>query len=278
MKSIYIILISLILLSNSSLAGQDRGGGNAVGNELLDFYENSGTTQIIFTETREYKEIIQPLFEQLDSKLPGLSQKLMEAAHQRIWLIDPKPLEDESKCINSSIIRVEKQVVACQNSFDVRLKKQWMESPAVSLENKAGLLVHELGRFQALKPNSRISDVGLHAVVRAIFNSNIGIGELQLIVEQAGFGLYPSIFDYARAKITVKSEVLPMCQNSSTKPYEIFERVLFMKDRNYIPRGQVIVFYNMAQQINNLSGGVAIGNTFESYTPRVCQALNEVIK
>jgi len=127
----------------SSSGGADSGGGNAVGNELLDFYENNGSVRIVVEETEAYKKVLLPVISEIKRNHFADFELFTFIKANKIWLLEPKVVKTEG-CQNESIIRVNAKVVACQSKNEVRISKQWFEDKKTDLKNKAGLLLHEL--------------------------------------------------------------------------------------------------------------------------------------
>lgn len=122
--------------------GQDRGGGNAVNDELFDFAE-AGTRFKI--ETLAIAPKLNEVLFKLKLVSPQLSLKLDRAVRNSRWVFDTHPLS-QTGCVNESLSGTSKTVVACQNQIEIRIFKPWFLNPKVSDRNKVGLLVHEAVR------------------------------------------------------------------------------------------------------------------------------------
>lgn len=151
-KKYFLVLFLSSLITtyaSTALSGKDgmSGGGNAVGDELLDFYENKGTRVFNPKETKAYKEVLKQIFDYLDEKSPSVAAFLAEGFESKTWLLEPKVISEDS-CRNQSVIKAKKTTVACQNKNEIRISKAWMQS--TDLTQQAGLIMHELLVHHAL--------------------------------------------------------------------------------------------------------------------------------
>ena len=171
MKMINYLIAGLLSLSLNAQAARnggsaDTGGGNAVGDQLLDLFENEGTTTINVTQLKAYQQVLKPLFERIEQKVPMFEKYLLARVQEKAWLMDPKPLS--KACINESMIDVAKTPVACQTRLQVRIFEPWYKK--VDLQNQAALIVHELFRNKALREER--SDEEVNYITRIVLNAD----------------------------------------------------------------------------------------------------------
>jgi hypothetical protein len=180
MTKLNLMIAGMMVLSLNAFAGGgvvDSGGGNAVGAQLLDLYENEGTEIINPTETEAYKQVLVPIFKNLNSKVKFLSDMVMKPSITKTWILDSKTLTDEA-CINHSMFTAQKQIVACQDNVEVRIEAKWFDKKA-DLKNQAALLVHEFLRGVALT-NPKMNDQSVKFLTR-LFMSAESVTEQQLV-------------------------------------------------------------------------------------------------
>lgn len=168
MKKLILTTSLLLSFSLNTFAGggsADTGGGNAVGNQLLDLFENTGTTKIDLLKLPTYQKVVLPILEKAEKKVPGVTKILLAPVKEKVWLFDTKPLSRKN-CTNSSMIEVAKSVVGCQNSLEVRLYKPWYDK--VDSVQQAALILHEIFRGLALqhREHHEITDEGIAFLTR----------------------------------------------------------------------------------------------------------------
>lgn len=151
------------------------GGGNAVGDELLDFAEARDLTPFDPSTAEAFQTIVDPLLKNLGQKLPGFEQDMRTvlSVEKRKWLYVDQPLS-KANCENYSLVDNGISVVACQDKHKIIVYRPWFQR--VSTKNQAGLLVHEAVRGLAMfynKYESLSPDIeeGIREVVRTIFNN-----------------------------------------------------------------------------------------------------------
>jgi hypothetical protein len=101
----------------------------------------------------------------------------MSASANKTWFLDKKKLTDPD-CINQSMISVEKTIVGCQGSLEVRLYQPWYENAQVDIKNQAALIMHEFVRGHALKIGN-MSDDTVKSLTRLFLNAD-KVSEQQL--------------------------------------------------------------------------------------------------
>ncbi len=127
---------------DAGLRGQDRGGGNAVGDELFDFVE-AGT--LVEVENLAIAPKLNAVLAQLKQVSPQFSLSLAKAIKNSRWVFDKLPLSSTG-CLNESLSGAKKTVVACQNQIEIRVFEPWFLNPKVSDRSKVGLIFHEAVR------------------------------------------------------------------------------------------------------------------------------------
>jgi len=188
MKKINLLIAGLLSLSLNAQAASgggsaDTGGGNAVGNQLLDLFENEGTTTINVTQLKAYQQVLKPLFERIEQKIPRFTEYILGRSLNKTWLMDPKPLS--KACINESMIDVARTPVACQTGLQVRIYETWYKK--VDLKNQAALLLHEFFRTKAQHRGR--SDEEVNYITRIVLAADNYTGnELINEIAKTGFG------------------------------------------------------------------------------------------
>jgi len=223
-------LVVLLVLGFSSLASaatldirsanaknmvvdKDRGGGNAVNGQLFDFYENEGTQKIDVKKLPVYTQVLEPLFKKLDAKLPALSFYLTSAFKEKSWYLEPKPLS-EVGCTNSSMIKVQTTIIACQSPYEVRIDSNWLSAATTTPEQGAALIMHEMLVAKMMIPREyrNIREESVRYLNRLFFSSDIPeASELQKIIRDRDFELLPTMSESKRVKATLQKELLVVC-------------------------------------------------------------------
>lgn len=121
------------------------GGGNAVGDTLLDFYENQGSVTLTKSQIKNlpaYKEVVAPKIKEVAERLPEFASDLLDGFSKK-WIMEPKELSKEN-CLNHGMLVhiADQTVVACQDLFEVRIFKPWFDQ--VALHTQGGIILHEL--------------------------------------------------------------------------------------------------------------------------------------
>lgn len=203
-KLMTIALVSTLSLSASfALAGAESGGGNAVGNQLFDDAENSGSKVM---DKAVIGGLVSPLLKPLEGKLPEMAADLRGAIKNLTWYLEPKPLSQTGACLNKSSVLVERAVVACQSKIQVRIDQAWFEANPGA---QAPLILHELLVSRQLRLPG-ISDESIREISRQIRNPEIPAHELKNAVKEAGFGLYLTAFEKAHIG-KLRARLLEMC-------------------------------------------------------------------
>jgi len=229
-------LVVLLVLGFSSLASaatldirsanaknmvvdKDRGGGNAVNGQLFDFYENEGTQKIDVKKLPVYTQVLEPLFKKLDAKLPALSFYLTSAFKEKSWYLEPKPLS-EVGCTNSSMIKVQTTIIACQSPYEVRIDSNWLSAATTTPEQGAALIMHELlvAKMMIPKEYRNIREESVRYLNRLFFSSDIPEApELQEILQSRDFERLPTISEVKRVKATIQKDLLTYCPTATGK-------------------------------------------------------------
>jgi hypothetical protein len=218
---IKMFLVSMTLTASLQSWAQESagpggtGGGNFVkGGKLLDLWENEGTKKFDVEASAAFQQVIKPLFANIDSKIPAFSKLLLEGVKGKIWYLEPKHLTHEG-CIDKSIFEVQKQIAACQDKREVRLSEKAMAS--ADLQNQAGLIVHELIRFQ-IRNNWTLSDSDISFTTRTIFDAyNMTADQLQQQLAQVSpIFNFSTASERAQGKAWIRSQVKPMCYTGVT--------------------------------------------------------------
>jgi|GEM_PF-4925684 hypothetical protein len=218
MKKIVFLLAGLLSLSLNAYAARgggsaDTGGGNAVGGQLLDLFENEGTTPINVTQLKAYQQVLKPLFASIEEKIPMFEKYLLGSIQDKTWLMDPKPLS--KACINESMIDVAKTPVACQTKLQVRIFEPWYKK--VDLKNQAALIVHELFRNKALRLER--SDEEVNYITRIVLNAeSYTARELQNHIAKSGFGALGTDADILDLQVYYATFYRATCSTGKNHP------------------------------------------------------------
>lgn len=223
----HLILAALMMIPVYSFAAEGtsvRGGGNSVGKELFDDYEQSGVREL---KPKEVLAIVAPIFKQVDKKLASTTknrwglgyysqyssldgygdflEKLSQGLEGIKWYLDPKPLDQKNECQNQTVLSLKKVVRACQSNLAVRIDRKFFE------ENKdfqAPLILHELlVYFQLNLYNSQITDEGVREASRALRDANLSNADLADTLQRTGFGSYspePTAKEKREAELATK--------------------------------------------------------------------------
>lgn len=176
-----------------SLGDRASGGGNTVGDQLFDDYENSGSVVILASEIAD---LVAPTLNDLEQKTPGFATKLREGIKGIIWYKEPKPLSQDGLCRNGAdtgLTPAIGQVVrACQNNLDVRIEQNFYEKNKTEKpELLAGLIVHELIVYQRIHSTRlNISEEAVYMISRDVRSKSVGEQQLVNDLKTAGFGTY----------------------------------------------------------------------------------------
>ncbi len=164
-------------LTLSAVAGPiSDGGGNAVGTELFDFYENKNVEIKSIKEIISENNTLSANLQKLGEQFPELLKSLIEdGVGDKKWIFDHKEINPSAECKNATLVLVEKQKpIACQNKFEIRISKNWTAS--TNEMNVAGLVMHEiyLGYImnQAPTMDAKNRDYVVRMLNRATFQSD----------------------------------------------------------------------------------------------------------
>lgn len=149
----YLAFLFAFIIASFAFAegGMSGGGGNAKGPKFFDFYENEGSSKLSHQRVSKWNNKVATILLRANELVPqvgfntshGLGDVLIQAIQARKWLLEPKPMTDES-CMNESLVySVDQKIVGCQNFYEVRISKSWLENPKTDELNAAGLVVHE---------------------------------------------------------------------------------------------------------------------------------------
>jgi hypothetical protein len=179
----------------ASKGGADIGGGNSVGNELFDDYENENSEPIPLEKVEEY---VKPFLRRIESKSPGFAQVLRGAIYgnkedllspsAKKWYLEPKPLSQSGSCVNNTILSVKRVVRACQTKIAVRLDRGFFLSHP---DFQAPVILHELLVNLQLSPyRGSISDEGVREASRVLRDPASSPALVQSTLHELNFGLY----------------------------------------------------------------------------------------
>jgi hypothetical protein len=205
--------------AKNMVVDKDRGGGNAVNGKLFDFYENEGTEKVDVKKLPVYAQVLVPIFKKLDSKLPALSYYLTMALKEKSWYLEPKPLS-AAGCVNSSMIKVQTTIIACQSPYEVRIDSNWLAASTTTPEQAAGLIMHELLVAKMMQPREyrNIREESVRYLNRLFFSSDIPEAfELQKILTDRDFERLPTMSESKRVKLEIQKELLAVCPTEAGK-------------------------------------------------------------
>lgn len=173
--SLAFVLTSTLTLS--AFAGPiSDGGGNAVGTELFDFYENTDANVVSIKEIISQNTTLSLNLSKLNVEYPGIVDMLIkDGVKDKKWIFDKKEINFNSDCKNATLVfTAEQKAVACQNKFEVRISKNWTKS--TNETNVAGLILHELylGYIMKQEPTMDVKtrDYLVRMLNRATFESD----------------------------------------------------------------------------------------------------------
>lgn len=203
-----IILSTLLIamtISAQARFDKDRGGGNGVNDQLFDFYENSGTEEVDLERHAVFQNYVVPVLKEIEARVPEFVPVLMSSLKSKHWYLEPKEIENEG-CINNTMIKSEKVILACQSEFEVRMDLSWVEAMAKKDPKQvAGLFMHEMLVALQMKDSRRISEESVRFVNRRLFTGSMPAAEvLQETLKKRGFGNYSTASEIAHAKAEVE--------------------------------------------------------------------------
>jgi hypothetical protein len=190
----------------AELGGADASGGNFVGDELFDDYENKGVTRL---KPSEIQNTIKPVSERLEKLVPGFAKKLAEASGGVEWILDPKPLRQEGSCQNQTSLSVQKVVRACQSKIAVRIDQEFYEKSDLIRTN---LNTHESLVYLALRSGGKISEEGLREASRAIRNPHTTAAELKATLQKTGFGTFATYAENQQSQARI-ARAMALCKS-----------------------------------------------------------------
>lgn len=198
---------------------KDRGGGNAVNGQLFDFYENEGTEKVDVKKLAVYTQVLEPLFKKLDARIPSLRSYLTTSLTEKDWYLEPKPLSAEG-CVNSSMIKVQTTIIACQSPYEVRIDSHWLTADTTTPEQAAGLIMHELLVAIMMKPvdypAAQIREESVRYINRLFFSPELPDAlKLQKALRDRNFELLPTAAEITHVKSVAKKEALNLCPSST---------------------------------------------------------------
>jgi hypothetical protein len=255
--------------ANKTVVDKDRGGGNSVNGQLFDFYENEGTTVLKVKEHAVYKDYIAPIFKKLEDRLPKITAYLNESLKTKQWYLEPKEIAADD-CVNSSMIKAEKKILACQSQFEVRIDSHWF----ADMLNKnprqaAALIVHELLVAKMLEANDAnpgyIKEESVRYLNRLFFSGTLpNAADLRDILNARNFKYFDTAADAAaltasltKALAIVRADVQALCphnQKSVSIP-DAVDLVVRTNERSMngqYPREQQGQFHRAGQSLFDL--------------------------
>jgi hypothetical protein len=186
-----VLTVFISTISWAESGGMSGGGGNAEGGKFFDFYENEGSVTLKHDQIKEWNQNVATIIERANALVPqvgasslvpqertslnlGLGSVLVKAIESRKWLLEPKPITEESCKNDSMVATINRKIVGCQNFYEVRISKTWLEDPETTAVNAAGLVVHEaiLTWMRDLKLNRSKEDLefSVREVNRMLFD------------------------------------------------------------------------------------------------------------
>jgi hypothetical protein len=195
--------------TKNMVVDKDRGGGNAVNGQLFDFYENEGTEEINVTKLPLYKDFIAPLLKRLEDRLPKVTAYLTESLQSKHWYLEPKEISSED-CVNSSMIKADKKILACQSPFEVRIDSLWFsEMTEKNPQQAAALIVHELLVSKMLEDSQAISEESVRYLNRVFFSGSLpSAKELRDTLAARGFAYFATAQETAALNADLKKAAL----------------------------------------------------------------------
>lgn len=240
--------------ASKMISDKDRGGGNAVNDQLFDFYENEGTEKVDVRKLPVYQQVLVPLFKKLDAKLPALSFYLTSALKTKNWYLEPKPLS-EIGCTNSSMIKVRTTIVACQSQFEVRMDSNWLNANTTTPQQAAALIMHELlvAKMMQRREHNTIQEESVRYLNRLFFSNELpSATELQKILNDRGFEELPTIAESKKVIEIVQKYLSIGCQTTAgsitaASGYEkrnLLTRLSMSGERSLAERHEFLVLSN----------------------------------
>lgn len=166
----------LIQPTNKNMGGVSDGGGNAVGSQLFDFYENEGSFHFKPDQIVLWNSEVLKLIQKANKFIPrlsvsgrGLGEDILLSIKSKKWILESKEITGAS-CRNESLVQtLNQKIVGCQNMFEVRLSAHWLVQEA-DVKNQAGLILHEaiLSWLRDLEKASDSSKENLEFKVREV--------------------------------------------------------------------------------------------------------------
>ena len=271
-KTLTIITALLSVLSQPAIASKDRGGGNGVGDELFDFYENRGTQVINIAELPAYKNMLRQILDDLDLNLPGIKSYLLEATHEIDWLIESKELSDTG-CNNSSIIKAKKTIIACQTLREVRISENWLSR--ASLKSRAGLIMHELLVYQVLKKSfvesvEERSMADIRRINRAIFSDNNFTAEnIQKLFREANLETFPSFSELGKVQSEKDIALKKACESPDRSPKQVLKLINKFSLSSMDLRNSISLQHAYRASANEMKS--QLGRGFAASTDNICK-------
>lgn len=223
MKTLGISLSLIFFLSQPSQAilargGADAGGGNSVGSEFFDDYENKGT-QVLSQD--KLRQLTQTYLDDIRSKVPLFAEKLEQGFNGVDWYLEPKPLAQNGACVNETFLKVDLVVRACQSRLAVRMDMNYFnKNPRV----QGALILHELLVYLKIHHNtddlmtdSLITDEGVRVVSRALRNPSLSALDLVRFLNEANFGDYLTADQIFYISRQLKAELKALCSGQIEK-------------------------------------------------------------
>jgi hypothetical protein len=187
--------------SNLQEGGADAGGGNSVGEDFFDDYENQGTEVL---PKEEIEALVAPYLAALKKKVPEFAEVLREGIKGTKWYLEPKELGQSGACVNQTYLKVNLVVRACQSRLAVRIDRDYfLANPKV----QGPLALHELLVYQKLQKNFSgidskfaITDEGVREINRMIRDPSVPAQELRNRIREANFGDFFTASEHAHLK------------------------------------------------------------------------------
>jgi len=247
----------------AAAGGVSDGGGNAVGLQLFDFYENEGTQKITIKELVALEPLTEVILSRLSKEILAIKYKeyspfgemLKEYLQGKAIYLESKEIKS-SGCTNQSMVATQDQkTVGCQDDMEVRLYLPWLRT--TDAQNRAGLIVHELLLGWARAEFSNLTKEEVEQRVR-ILNRMIFEGE-NIADTLGGYGLY--VYTPATMKFIASAQKdfpkfgMEFCKN----PWMDFNAAMTKYTDNdmvyrELPGSDVVDLMLLSSKVQNLKG------------------------
>lgn len=202
---ISLVTVPLLFLSTQlAFAGKEGGGGRTVNGQLYDLYLASQSVPTSPEQLSGFDKVVVKILDHVNATVPAFGQELENTIHKasptrKRWIF----VDDDLHCSDQIALKISAEVVACQTTLNVRIKRQSFN--ALPVDTQGEVIVHEMVRGVAMEKEI-VDDDAIYDLVPVILRQSTA-SELQAELKRCGYGNYSNISGINAAKLQSKKNI-----------------------------------------------------------------------